>query len=202
MSIPSNGHSSAAGAQFHASQLDLLSNLSLLSRFNGDRSRWPEAKMRILCKLAEEGALDYIDPAKVEETKVSAVLKEQEDLVRVKEHLNLGSTKAWGIIMKSLTGAALILVQNVAMGQAAEVWSKLCAHYDGVSRDLVHVIKMEIESTSLRPNENVESYKARLDLNFNKLHGLEGKDLDGKITYPYRYHDEDKIFIFSKGNSQ
>jgi hypothetical protein len=174
------------------SEAKLLSTIAstIANKFNGERSQWNGAKTQIMCKLADEELLELIE--------------QTNDLKDVK--MKGKSMKAWSIIMKQLTGTALIYGQSVKIGDAYGLWKLLLEKYESINRDLVYTIKMEIDSTMLKPGETIDHYKARLDINFMKLGNMSQfgtKMVNGEenkfMEHPYEVKDDDKIFIFTKG---
>src|SRR3954468_24554006 len=93
---------------------DRSTNIPLIGggwKFSGDRSHWNEAKTGIMCRLAEEEVVKYVQTSLVD---LKLECKGADELAKVGSK----AFKAWGIVVKNLTGPALVLAQQKSTGDA------------------------------------------------------------------------------------
>jgi hypothetical protein len=168
-------------------QLKVLSTIAgeITNKFNGDRDVWSDRKIYIQCKLADSSLQKYIN-----------IPYEKLD-----EKEKLEASKCWSCIIKHLSGNALILVQNIPIGDAYTVWSTLTEKYEAPNPDLAYTIQIEIEQIKLNENESIDTYKAKLDSKFNKISNMiiTNKLNPSKFEKPYEVSEKQKIFTFLRG---
>jgi hypothetical protein len=201
--------------------LSALSNLKV--KFSGDRSKWNETKLNILCYAAEEELALYLKrplvpvpssgaardlanrldesavPGSSSSSSSSSSSYDSPSILYATAENKKKAYKAWAIIMKRLTEAPLIMAQQCMEGDAYAVWRKLCDEYEAPNLNVVYAIKAEIDNTRLKPNESIDSYRAKLDLNFMRLGNMIVRNANGELTQPYACSELDKIYIFKRG---
>ena len=144
-------------ATMNTSESNILSNI----KFNGDARNFAQWRTRIeaymedkeLMEVIENPVIGIDDEAKLEFGKT------EEDI----QVLHKQSKKAYAILMMALGDEQLQLVMDVKRGNAYRVWKKLTEQFERKTQTNKILVRRQLQSITMKPNESVNAYVARIN---------------------------------------
>ena len=143
---------------------DAVSSSVLSSlKFNGSANNFAQWKTRMEAYLEDKELLDVVEnpvlgideEAKVEFSSTYTNINGQ-DMIKK-------SKKAYAIIMMALGDEQLQLVMDVKRGNAYRVWKKLLEQFERKTQTNKILVRRQLQSVTMKENESVNSYVARIN---------------------------------------
>lgn len=185
-----------------SSQVMSLAGKAKVISFNGDRSAWAGYRWQVMGLLAtygvgaqtvllrpwneiqgmeapygatadttrvEKGTGLTASPSISSSSSSSTRTSEQAEELKMYRKARLAAQR---ILISTLTGSALILVQSGASHDPYEIWQKLLAEYEGTSRATTIALYQRAYTLRLSKGQSISLLLAEFDEIWHRLHGL------------------------------